>query len=135
MANLLLLLGLLCSASAPDPLACKLHKHWALSVRDHEGRVSSQYGQDGALEFVFKMIGTTEVQTGFTWNMGLTRQTLSMARAQTILRLRAQCRVGSPVHSAGWAQAQTRDCIFSPGARNCSLHNMMMEAQRSQAII
>jgi hypothetical protein len=68
MLSLLLLLALLCSASAPDPLACKLHKHWALSVREHEGRVSSQYGQDGALEFVFKMIGTTDrfyVEYGF----------------------------------------------------------------------
>jgi hypothetical protein len=34
-----------------------------------------------------------------------------------------------------WDRRLSRDCIFSPGARNCSLHNMMMEAQRSQAII
>jgi hypothetical protein len=58
----------LAAGTSRAPQLCLLRKNWAMKVHDHQRRVSSQFGQDGALEYVLSMIGTTNkyyVEYGF----------------------------------------------------------------------
>jgi hypothetical protein len=66
---------------------CLLRKNWAMHVHEHQARVSSQYGQDGALAYVFDMIGTTDrfyVEYGFnarTFESGSGANTFELYKA------------------------------------------------------